>query len=48
MRIARRCRRIVQACFREEEWIDADREFYLIVREELEAIRESARGGGKA
>lgn len=33
---ARRCRRIIQACLREEEWTDADREFYLIIREELE------------
>ncbi|WP_422927526.1 hypothetical protein [Singulisphaera sp. PoT] len=34
-RIAVRCRRVVQACLREEEWADADREFYLIIREEL-------------
>jgi hypothetical protein len=38
MRLARRCRRIVQACLREEEWADADREFYLTIREELEAM----------
>ena len=36
VRIAVRCRRIVQACLREEEWIDADREFYHVIREELE------------
>jgi hypothetical protein len=35
-RAARRCRRVVQACLREEEWVDADEEFYLIIREELE------------
>ena len=35
VRIARRCRHVVQACLREEEWADADREFYRIVREEL-------------
>lgn len=53
MRIAVRCRWVVQACLREEEWADADREFYLIVREELEhnASRSSdapvsERGGG--
>jgi hypothetical protein len=28
IRIARRCRHAVQACLREEEWADADREFY--------------------
>lgn len=36
IRIARRCRRIVQACLREEEWAEADQEFYRIIREELE------------
>jgi hypothetical protein len=37
IRIARRCRHIIQACLREEEWGDADREFYRICREELAA-----------
>jgi hypothetical protein len=41
VRIAVRCRRIVQACLREEEWIDADREFYLVIREELERWKRS-------
>ena len=36
IRIARRCRWLIQSCLREEEWGDADREFYLVVREELE------------
>jgi hypothetical protein len=36
IRMAQRCRRIVQTCLREEEWIDADREFYRVCREELE------------
>lgn len=36
IRMARRCRNIVQACLREEEWADADREFYRVCREELE------------
>ncbi|AMV40258.1 hypothetical protein [Planctomyces sp. SH-PL62] len=39
IRIARQCRSIVQACLREEEWADADREFYLIARRELEALK---------
>jgi hypothetical protein len=38
IRIARRCRFTIQACLREEEWGDADREFYGIAREELEAL----------
>ena len=32
-------RRIVQACLREEEWIDADQEFYLIIRDGLQQYR---------
>lgn len=36
--LAVRCRRIVQACLREEEWIEADRQFYLIIRDGLEAL----------
>ena len=36
VRMARRCRYLIQACLREEEWLDADREFYLVLREELE------------
>ena len=43
IRIARRCRHIVQACLREEEWAEADREFYRVARQELEAFRA---GGG--
>ncbi len=39
IRIARGCRRIVQACLREEEWDEADREFYLVAREELESFQ---------
>jgi hypothetical protein len=30
-RIAQECRGIVQACLREEEWQDADREFFSVV-----------------
>jgi hypothetical protein len=38
IRIARKCRFTVQACLREEEWTDADREFYAIARGEVEAL----------
>jgi hypothetical protein len=34
--MARRCRYLIQACLREEEWRDCDLEFYLVLREELE------------
>jgi hypothetical protein len=36
IRIARRCRHVIQGCLREEEWADADDEFYRICLEELE------------
>ena len=39
VRIAQRCRHIIQACLREEEWADADREFYRVAREVLEEFR---------
>ena len=42
IRIARRCRYVIQAVLREEEWSDADREFYRIAREELESMRDGA------
>jgi hypothetical protein len=38
IRIARRCRSIIQTCLREEEWNDADAEFYVIARAEVEAL----------
>lgn len=46
VRMAVQCRRIVQACLREEEWIEADREFYMVIRQELEAwkVREGRSG----
>ena len=46
IRIARRCRSIIQVVLREEEWADADREFYRVAREELEAMSRGARGRG--
>jgi len=36
IKLAKRCRSVIQACLREEEWHDADLEFYRIIREELE------------
>lgn len=42
VRLAVSCRRIVQACLREEEWIEADRQFYLVIREGLERFKEGA------
>ena len=37
-RLARQCRHIIQACLREEEWIDADHEFYLAIRAEISRL----------
>ena len=42
-RLARECRNIIQTCLREEEWIDCDREFYLIIREGLEQLQKGNR-----
>ncbi len=36
IRIARRCRHVIQGCLREEEWRDADMAFYRVCREEIE------------
>jgi hypothetical protein len=38
VRLARACRHIIQAVLREEEWNDADREFYLVIRQGLEQV----------
>ena len=35
VRLAVQCRRIIQACLREEEWVEADREFYEVIRDGL-------------
>ena len=43
IRIARQCRHVIQGVLREEEWIDADREFYRVARAEIEAMQ----AGGK-
>jgi hypothetical protein len=39
VRIAQRCVSIIQAVLREEEQIEASREFYVVAREELEKLR---------
>jgi hypothetical protein len=36
IKIARRCAWIIQTCLREEEQIEAVREFYRVCREELD------------
>jgi hypothetical protein len=46
--IAKRCRFIVQGCLREEEWGDAETEFYRVVREELERFRAREQAGSHA
>lgn len=38
LRMARRCRWIVQGCLREEEWIDCDEEFFAVILEELRQL----------
>ena len=40
-----RCRYLIQACLREEEWRDCDREFYLVLREESSAVAEVVPSG---
>lgn len=32
LKLAKRCRSVVQACLREEEWLDADQAFFDIIR----------------
>jgi len=44
IRMTRACRNIIQAVLREEEWGEADREFYLIIREGLEDLRKREKG----
>jgi hypothetical protein len=42
IRLARQCRWLVQACLREEEWAEADREFYRVIRAGLEEFQASS------
>jgi hypothetical protein len=46
IRIARRCRHVIQAVLREEEWADADLEFYRIARDEIENLNTRPQQGG--
>lgn len=39
MQMARACRNIVQACLREEEFAEADRQFYRVIRAGPETYR---------
>jgi hypothetical protein len=41
--LARRCRSVIQAVLREEEWRDADYEFYLIIRAGLEEFASAVK-----
>jgi hypothetical protein len=40
---ARQCRNIIQAVLREEECLEADREFYMVIREAMELLLASER-----
>lgn len=46
--LARRCRHIIQAVLREEEWAEADREFYLVIREGIERFLSEDEGQKKS
>ncbi len=53
LRMARRCRHIIQGCLREEKGPDADQEFYAVIIEELQRLgvvkvgAPQAMGGGR-
>lgn len=36
--IAKRCRNVIQACLREDEWRLADEEFYRVCREVMDEL----------
>jgi hypothetical protein len=44
LRMARRCRHIVQTCLREEEWADADQEFHAVILDELQRLAKQRDG----
>jgi hypothetical protein len=44
IRLAKQCRGIIQCCLREEEWRDADMEFYRLIRAGLEEFAASKHG----
>jgi hypothetical protein len=37
-RLAQECRTTVQACLREEEWEDAEREFFLRIQNGIQSL----------
>ena len=39
----RACRNVIQAVLREEEWAEADREFYLVIKEGIEQALNARR-----
>jgi hypothetical protein len=41
IRLAKQCRHIIQGCLREDEWRDADLEFYRVIRSGLEEFSTS-------
>lgn len=41
IRLAKQCRNVIQCCLREEEWRDADMEFYRLIRAGLEEFAAS-------
>ena len=41
-RTARKCRQEVQGCLREEEWLDADQEFFDIIISEMRSAADKA------
>lgn len=40
LRMARRCRFVIQSCLREEEWRDCDTEFYAVILEGLKELQD--------
>ena len=42
-RLARQCREIIQACLREEEWADCEKEFEIVIRAGLRELDEQRR-----
>jgi hypothetical protein len=43
IRLARACRYVIQSCLRDEEKGEADREFYLVIRQGLEEFEAKDR-----
>ncbi len=45
--MAQKCRNIVQACLREEEWLDADREFFQVISAGIGELKRAMCTGDK-